>query len=67
MSGLSHLLHRAYDYRIEVWIVVVAALLLAWLRRNAQADEAKNYDAWWLHYARRRKLGWPTLRSPRKR
>ena len=66
MSELSHLLQRAHDYRIEVWVVVVAAVLLAWLRRNADANELKDYDAWWLHYARRRKLGWPSFRSPRK-
>lgn len=61
----------AYDFRLQVWGVIGAALLLAWLQRNAKARELKNYDAWWLHYAqrnRKRRDAWNIYRSsPRKR
>lgn len=67
MDVWRDLAHWAYDFRMEVWVVVVAALLLAWLHRNAQARELKHYDAWWLHHARRNRKSWPTFRSARRR
>ena len=67
MDDWTHLLRWAYDLRLEVWVVVASALLLAWLHRNAKARELKNYDAWWLHYARRNKMPWPSLRARYRR
>jgi hypothetical protein len=67
MNGWNRIFQAAYDFRMEVWVVVAAALLLAWLHRNAKARELTNYDAWWLREARRNRRPWPSLRSPRRR
>jgi hypothetical protein len=67
MKAWILLAHWAYDFRLEVWVVVVSALLLAWLHRNVKARELKDYDAWWLDQARRDRKPWPSFRSPRRR
>ena len=67
MADWLALARAAYDFRMEVWVVVVAALLLAWLHRNAKARQLRNYDAWWLDHARRTRRPWPSFRSARRR
>jgi hypothetical protein len=32
----------------QLWAVVVAALVLAWLDRGGKLGRIKRYDAWWL-------------------
>jgi hypothetical protein len=37
----------------QLWAVVLAALVLAWIERDAGLQRIHRYDAWWLFNLRR--------------
>jgi hypothetical protein len=48
MDILTDLTRWVYGIRIELWEVIVGAVLLVWIVRAAEGRQQQNYDAWWL-------------------
>lgn len=67
MDALTDIVRWVFDLRMNIWAVVVSAVVLAWLHRTATARDLENYDAWWVHYSRRARRPWPSFRSPHRR
>lgn len=54
-----------FDHRLDLWCVVVAGLVLAWIERGGLRRRMgrERYDAWWFFHLPRshtRRLGRPS-------
>jgi hypothetical protein len=49
MDDLANLIHRWIQiHPPQLWAVVLAALVLAWIECGANLQQLRRYDAWWL-------------------
>jgi hypothetical protein len=53
MQFLNDIARLTFDHRLELWSVIIAGLLLAWVDRAMQVRKMRNYDAWWFFHSRR--------------
>jgi hypothetical protein len=54
MEEIATLIHRWLEvHPPQLWAVVLAALVLAWLEGGLGAQRMHRYDAWWLFNLRR--------------
>jgi len=49
MHYVTDILNWAFPNGLDVWSVIVGALLLAVLQRIAQGGRVRSYDAWWYY------------------
>jgi hypothetical protein len=69
MQFMTDIARLTFDHRLELWSVVIAGLLLAWIDRVTQARRMRDYDAWWYFHLRRpdTKMSRRGGRQPRSR
>jgi hypothetical protein len=53
LTQFTELLRRVLHTRVDLWMVIVGALALAWLDRSAAARIQRRYDAWWFKHLTR--------------
>lgn len=64
MSTLFDIGRRLYDHRLDLWVVVILGLVLAWIERGGlrRRLQGERFDAWWffrLPHSHTRQLGRP--------
>jgi len=49
MDALIDLAKSALHVQVELWEIVAAALVPAWVEQRAHRRGREEYDAWWMH------------------